>query len=91
MRPAQAAQRARHGGDAHPLALRLFPPGAPLFQGSIGIGFELGRQRILSALPDVPLCARDGFGDQGAALELLLEVPLDGTDANAKDPRGLPL
>jgi hypothetical protein len=66
MRPAQPTQRAGHRGDAHLLAVGLLPPGAVVFQGGIGMGCELGAERVLLFWPDVALRARNGLGGQGA-------------------------
>jgi hypothetical protein len=71
--------------------MSLLPPGAVLLQGGIGMGFKLGTERVLLRWANMALCARDGLGGEGAQLSLLLEVPLDRTDANAEDPRGLSL
>jgi hypothetical protein len=91
MSPTQPTERARHRSNTDRLALFGFPPGAALFQRGVGVGFEVAAQRVLLLRSDVALCARDGLGGQGTQLSVLLEIPLDRTDANAKDSRGFPL
>ena len=73
-----------HGGGAHPDAGLLLPPDAVLIEEAGGMGHKLCPQERPLPGTNGRSTAGMAFGGQGDGLLLLLHIPFDGGQADAK-------